>query len=81
MNIKKIITYLRLQTDTANQAYRQETEESVEEEFKQQILQKKTRTIEIPLANIYHIPILTNTFKIIKLNINPIREIIVNFVN
>jgi hypothetical protein len=47
VNIKKITTYIRLQTDTANQAYRQETEESVEEEFKQQILQKKTRTMEV----------------------------------
>lgn len=45
-NLKEIM-YLRLQTDTVNQAYPQETEESVEEEFKQLILQKKTRIMVV----------------------------------
>ena len=46
VNLKEIM-YLRLQTDTVNQAYPQETEESVEEEFKQLILQKKTRIMVV----------------------------------
>ena len=47
VNLKKIIILLQLQTDTVNQVYLQEIEESAGEESKQPIHLKKTKIMEV----------------------------------